>query len=828
MKNKIILLVSMFFCLFCIGIKQNYAEENTEQLSLDEQLRLLLEENQLTFNEEGGLVSNANPANSYISNDVYEKIMQIRTQQEAKQKRFYAKSKGNGVIVVPPEENLNTVYYSRNGGAPEYGWYGKRLVNGRPAFCIQPNVALNVGSNYGFNVSRYDNRKASIAAYYGYYKQPSLVNKFYTEGLMNEIINGGSFTIYSDSSGRTSQAKYNKWKKEVLVKTNTFFTKCSLENKTYTLKLGQTLKIKDSANVLSYYGLTKNTAGITVKQNGNTLELTANRNSKNSGTIEFLYKLDSGYNYAPMIYTHTYLQNCYVSGKFVKDPKDFTINIKVIKDTDVVVEHRDRYNNQLLKTTKEKALIGNKYTGKPINNLKWNGNTYNSVDGKAKTITVKEKGNKIILYYDLLRTVTVSHIDNRTQAKIVPDTKVTKRRGEKYSYSPRNDLKRNGYPYIVCEKSKNKVDGTIQDKNVEIKFYYEAPLIQVDLKRIEIYTAKAQEGLPVKLWLNRVDVYDKNCNNFKTYGISLNVREKDSKKTVKKLEYKLKDVPTNIELKIPKEFLTKDDHKEYEVVIEGLRDNCIVSKASQISALGYTASEKEIEVRASDKTELDYKNVIMTGRDYGKALEVKNETYHLGYSKLKKQKTGYGFEYKLNDTYTNELKKEMTINYTFATDKKLLDSYLPYKTTEKEVVVNLDTTKNEGNGEKRQRVYELPKVFVEDQTGALFTQGQVTSKDSHLKHETVDGGRKFYVPIWADLGDYATTVTSDRKIGIHEISIKVKDSLPVKAYMYGTYESKTIKDDEIVFCPLDSNHPFTAGVPENFTEEDIEWVKSNQ
>ncbi|EMF0116068.1 hypothetical protein OUS11_002686, partial [Enterococcus hirae] len=405
-----------------------------------------------------------------------------------------------------------------------------------------------------------------------------------------------------------------------------------------------------------------------------------------------MYKLDSGYNYAPMIYTHTYLQNCYVSGKFVKDPKDFTINIKVIKDTDVVVEHRDRYNNQLLKTTKEKALIGNKYTGKPINNLKWNGNTYNSVDGKAKTITVKEKGNKIILYYDLLRTVTVSHIDNRTQAKIVPDTKVTKRRGEKYSYSPRNDLKRNGYPYIVCEKSKNKVDGTIQDKNVEIKFYYEAPLIQVDLKRIEIYTAKAQEGLPVKLWLNRVDVYDKNCNNFKTYGISLNVREKDSKKTVKKLEYKLKDVPTNIELKIPKEFLTKDDHKEYEVVIEGLRDNCIVSKASQISALGYTASEKEIEVRASDKTELDYKNVIMTGRDYGKALEVKNETYHLGYSKLKKQKTGYGFEYKLNDTYTNELKKEMTINYTFATDKKLLDSYLPYKTTEKEVVVNLDTT----------------------------------------------------------------------------------------------------------------------------------------
>ncbi|MEX1447912.1 hypothetical protein, partial [Enterococcus sp. C76] len=67
-----------------------------------------------------------------------------------------------------------------------------------------------------------------------------------------------------------------------------------------------------------------------------------------------------------------------------------------------------------------------------------------------------------------------------------------------------------------------------------------------------------------------------------------------------------------IGLTIPKEFLTKDDHKEYEVVIEGLKDNCIISKASKISALGYTASEKEIEAKASEKTEIDYENVIMT------------------------------------------------------------------------------------------------------------------------------------------------------------------------------------------------------------------------
>ncbi|MEX1447860.1 hypothetical protein AB3I00_14435, partial [Enterococcus sp. C76] len=332
MRNKISLLLMMISCFFCIAIKQGNAEEVTEQ-SLDEQLRILLKENQLMFNEEGELVSSVNPANSYLSNEVYEKIIQIKERQEAIEDRTYGKPRvqknNNGVIIVPPEENLNTVYYSRNGGAPEYGWYGKKLANGRPAFCIQPNVALAIGNNVGFSTRTYNNMRASIAAYYGYYKQPSLINKFYTEGLMNEIINNGSFKIHSDSSGRTSQAKYNAWKKAVLAKTDTYFTNCSLKDKTYTLKLGQTLKLKDSANVLSYYGLSNNSVGISVKQSGNNLELKANKNSKNNGSLKFVYKLDSGYSYTPMIYSHAYLQNCYVSGRYAKDPKNFTINIKV-------------------------------------------------------------------------------------------------------------------------------------------------------------------------------------------------------------------------------------------------------------------------------------------------------------------------------------------------------------------------------------------------------------------------------------------------------------------------------------------------------------------
>lgn len=45
--------------------------------------------------------------------------------------------------------------------------------------------------------------------------------------------------------------------------------------------------------------------------------------------------------------------------------------------------------------------------------------------------------------------------------------------------------------------------------------------------------------------------------------------------------------------------------------------------------------------------------------------------------------------------------------------------------------------------------YELPHINVERHTGHLFNDEQVEKKDKRITYELVDGGRKFYSPIWS-------------------------------------------------------------------------------
>ncbi|EME3504210.1 hypothetical protein UL360_002642 [Enterococcus faecium] len=112
--------------------------------------------------------------------------------------------RGNGVVVVPANENLSAVRFTRN-NVTEYGWFGKKTADGREAYCIEPGVPLNTGNNAGYVISETNSDravKASLVDYYGHYKQPSLANKFYTESLINEVMNGYTTTIHSDINGQ--------------------------------------------------------------------------------------------------------------------------------------------------------------------------------------------------------------------------------------------------------------------------------------------------------------------------------------------------------------------------------------------------------------------------------------------------------------------------------------------------------------------------------------------------------------------------------------------------------------------------------------------------
>lgn len=822
MFNKLILgffLVLVFFSGFFV-----YADENNGQ-NFQGQLQNLLDENQLTVDQEGKLHTKTDSSYRENFETVLRQIEAIQDQIHVTQKAFFLQlNQRNGVVVVNRNENIAGVNYTRN-GITEFGWFGKSLLDGRPAFCIQPGVPLNIGRNSGYTDIRATSvreKKAALAVYYGYYKQRSLVNKFYTESLVQEILKGYLTRINYDLNRQVSNAGYNAFKAKVMRQVNLVYKKPSFSNKTYTIKIGKSLTLYDNNGSFSSYKLLSNNVNVFIVKTGNSIKITPKKESKNQGNIVFKYDIDKNFQNPALIYQARYLQNVFIGG--YADPPYFKININVQKNAPVEIEYRDRLDHSLLKHWKETKTIGERFTASPANPLKVNGKVYIPVSTKSQSLVVKENGNKLVFYYDLQRTVTVSHIDKRTNEKIVPDVKEQKRRGEKYLYQARTDLKRNGLSYQPLEPTK--VSGTIGNDDVQVKFYYEAPIAQVDLKRVEIYTANAKKGLPVKLQLQKKLVYPSNLSLYDTDHVKLVIQADQTKKVVKKLEYSVKDLPEKIETLIPAEGLKKDDHQSYTVKIEGLKDNEIISHAEKISTDGYTASEKILMATGGKNDAVDYRSVVMTGRNYGEKMEKKYETFHVNVPKLKKQKTGYGFAYQLNSTYTNELAQSTTVRFNIVADKTLLDSYLPYKTTKKSVIVPLENTKHQQLNDKQDDTLELPEVEVERHTGALFTKQQVADKDKRITRELRAGGRKFYVPIWMDLGDYEVDSQTTQPIGVDEIQVIIKNTLPIKAYMFGTYGSKTIADDELVFSPANSQHPFDAGIPENFTEQDVQWFKA--
>lgn len=101
----------------------------------------------------------------------------------------------------------------------------------------------------------------------------------------------------------------------------------------------------------------------------------------------------------------------------------------------------------------------------------------------------------------------------------------------------------------------------------------------------------------------------------------------------------------------------------------------------------------------------------------------------------------------------------------------------------------------------------------------------MANKDSRIKYAIKDGGRKFYAPIWSDLGEYNILQKSVLPIGVNKVNVEITRPLSLFAYMYGTIGSDTLKDDEILVEPVDPRNPFPNGKPSDWSDDDIAWLK---
>lgn len=329
--------------------------------------------------------------------------------------------------------------------------------------------------------------------------------------------------------------------------------------------------------------------------------------------------------------------------------------------------------------------------------------------------------------------------------------------------------------------------------------------LELAIRKIQIYTADAKKGLPVKVYLDKSIMQEIG----KQQQFELNLYRKDGNSKLASKVLSGSDDVSVVSMKIPSSGLSDADVHSYEARIEGYDSNrvyAIVDK-SKVDTEGYTASKQDIYSKDED---LNYKGVVMTEREVGFDMVKYYETIHVPVKKLPKTKTGYG--YSLNDyqiNYTNELgykyvniddyKPELQFNRLLI-DKTLSDKFIDnHGYTILPLEKNGDSISDKSGMHYK---YQLPEVMIHQNDGFSYLKEDVMKLSEIKQKEYLDGGRKLYIPIWLkDLGNYDIYFGGGDQLGVNQVRLTVEQTLNVYAYMYEASHSKSINHDEVMLKP---------------------------
>lgn len=410
-------------------------------------------------------------------------------------------------------------------------------------------------------------------------------------------------------------------------------------------------------------------------------------------------------------------------------------------------------------------------------------------------------------------------------------------KSQKWSWRIKGETWKEGLP-----NSPLNVDAVYEIKNTVVDFQNEEatliktisygkiiePTIELGFNKIQIYTAKSTEGLPVNI---SVDL-GADSETVENEKVTLALYEKKSNEKVYSKEYTLADLKEEISFTIPSKYLTKNHNENYVAKFENYDSDIleVLNTSGSINTDGYTASEISLTSKLYESTDdLLYEGIVMTERIIGKEMTIYDETLTIETVKLKPKKTGYGSEMNQVITYTNDLKDlDLDIATSVYLDNDLIDSYLTYPKDGTYAVIDLvsDSQKVNDSGNSVITELKLPRVFVERKTGYLFSEEQKTNNDSRIQYELLDGGNQFYIPIWLDtLGKYNIRYESNDAVGTNLITFSVWDKLDIYAYMYAHIGSSTLEKDEILIEPVNLKNPFPDGLPNGWTNTDLDWLK---
>lgn len=440
------------------------------------------------------------------------------------------------------------------------------------------------------------------------------------------------------------------------------------------------------------------------------------------------------------------------------------------------------------------------------------------VDGKSK-----ESPEVITKLYR--RKITIKHIDEKT-GKILKQAVEYKYDGESYEYKPSTDLlddKGNVYKSSISHK------GIVQGSDIELEIPYHIPTLQIDVDKIQIDTSKAEKdgGLPTIL------TFSKSAENEDELGkivFKVKVTDVDKHKVVYDENVKLEDYKKEKAISLPTNYLNKNQKVNYAIdilLVDNPDKNKFITSTKNILTYGFTSSEKVLKNSDLNGNEINYEGVVRTVKERSIST-VKEFVERISYNFVPevRSKTGYGFSLDLSSVYTNEIGRKADMKMFAFADNDLIDSFIneEYPTVENKTKIRMDLTKNNSitkSGELVQNfVFQFPHMNVERKTGNLFTDTQKNNKDSKIRYDLVDGGRKLYIPIWCNLGNYEVAIKSNT-FGSNLVSLNMTKELEVYAYMYATISSKTSKEDELLLEPV---YPDSAN-PKGWNEVELNWLR---
>lgn len=156
-----------------------------------------------------------------------------------------------------------------------------KKADGVPAFCIEHGVDLWGGADFTpseLTISEKD--RLSLVSYYGYQLEPTALNYAITQNIVWEEL--------GDSLVSTTIPNYVAHKNQIMEKVNKHKAKPSFNGQAIELNVGDSITLMDNAGVLgNYQHLVENSANLKVEKNGNTLKLTAQADSKETGKLSY-------------------------------------------------------------------------------------------------------------------------------------------------------------------------------------------------------------------------------------------------------------------------------------------------------------------------------------------------------------------------------------------------------------------------------------------------------------------------------------------------------------------------------------------------------------